>query len=98
VLPTGNVFTEFCREVTNFVDHFMALCFMARCAVHLWKSVYGLLAMDSSYQLQQPFCSKLCTSKECVMYVMMQYTLEQCLFLCDAFVKYGSARKCWQKF
>jgi hypothetical protein len=28
---------------------------------------------------------------------MVQYTLEQCVFLYDTYVKYGSARKCRQK-
>jgi hypothetical protein len=29
---------------------------------------------------------------------MVQYTLEQRVFLYDTYVEYGSARKCWQIF
>jgi transposase len=29
---------------------------------------------------------------------MVQCTLEQRVFMCDAYAKYGSARNCWRKF
>jgi hypothetical protein len=47
------------KKVLNFMDHFMALCFIVRSAVHAGKSVYDLSAMDGSYQLQYLFCSQL---------------------------------------
>jgi hypothetical protein len=39
------------KEVINFVDCLMALCFTASSAVDAWKFVFDLLAVGVSYQL-----------------------------------------------
>jgi hypothetical protein len=43
------------REVANFVDCSMPLCFKAISAVRAWDFVYDLSAVSSSFHFHQPF-------------------------------------------
>jgi hypothetical protein len=71
----------------------MALCFTASSAVHVWEFVHDFPAAIFS-SISHLFSVTVSEQWR----VMARYTLEQCVFLYDSYVKYGSAGKCRQKF
>jgi hypothetical protein len=52
------------KEVINFVDRLMTLCFAARSAVHAWEFVYDLSAVGSS-RLFSVTISEQCVTSWC---------------------------------
>jgi hypothetical protein len=68
-----------------------ALCFTANSAVHAWEFMICQQWAAVISSISRLFSVTI--SKQCV-----RYTSEQCVFLYDTYVKYGSAWKCRGKF